>query len=162
LSRLLRRQPSRNDKRGRYALLFFATLILLLTPIAFFTLNKPIPTEANWFDPGFSFRKDVPITNSSGEVQTDFQVEVTFDTQSLIATDKLQSQCQDIRFTDSSGKQLKFWIEPNTCDTTSTKIWVLVPSIPTSGADLFLYYGNPPSPPSPSSPQDIFIKEMDI
>jgi hypothetical protein len=55
----------------------------------------------------------------------------------------MRSDCGDIRFTDSDGQtQLNYWIESG-CNTSSTKIWVKVPSIPANSTKtIYVYYGN--------------------
>ena len=91
---------------------------------------------------------------------TDYQVPVVIDTQSLILAGKLRSDCGDIRFVASDNQTLlPYFVEPGTCGTTSTRIWVRVPSIPAySSTYLFMYYGNP-SATSQSTPAALFIYE---
>jgi len=87
-------------------------------------------------------RKPINISNS-GSALTDYQVLVTLDTASLISAKKLQSDCDDLRFTDSDEKTLlNYWLESG-CNINSTKIWVRVPSIPTGKKTIYLYYDNP-------------------
>jgi hypothetical protein len=97
------------------------------------------------FDPwlnGFPYRKPITISNS-GSALTNYQVNVTVDTASLISAGKMRTDCGDIRFTDSDGATLlKYWVESG-CNTTSTKIWVKVPSIPAGSKTIYVYYGNP-------------------
>ncbi len=91
---------------------------------------------------GWNYRKPVTISNS-GSLLTDYQVSVTVDTASLVTVGKLLSSCNDIRFTSSDGSTLlNYWMEygPNT---TSTKIWVKIPSIATGSNTIYLYYNNP-------------------
>ena len=91
---------------------------------------------------------------------TDYQVPVVIDTQSLILAGKLRSDCGDIRFVASDNQTLlPYFIEPGTCGTASTRIWVKVPSIPAySSTYFFMYYGNP-SATSQSTPAALFIYE---
>lgn len=135
-------------------------IILVLSPIILYAAFRPGSTEADWFDTAWGFRKKVPITNSSGSEQTDFQVQITLDTSSLIAAGKMQADCDDVRVTDINGKVLPYWIEPNTCNTSETLVWAKVPSIPTDGADLYIYYGNA-SASSASSTENVFIRDME-
>jgi hypothetical protein len=93
----------------------------------------------------WNYRKALTINNNSNSNSlTDYQVLTTLDTQSLISSGKMRSDCGDIRFTDSDGQtQLNYWIESG-CNTSSTKIWVKVPSIPASSTKtIYVYYGNP-------------------
>ena len=94
----------------------------------------------------FSYYRPVLINNAQNpNTLTNYPILVTLDTQSLILQGKMRSDCGDIRFTDSDGNTLlNYWIEPNTCNTNNTKIWVNVPSISRgSTKTIYLLYGNP-------------------
>jgi hypothetical protein len=124
-------------------------LLILVFPVllaAFFLRNVIFKSAvATWFDDNWHYRKAVQITNSSGSNLTDFQVNISIGTSALIASGKMQSDCDDIRITDANGKLLPHWIEENNpgCNQpTDTKIWVKAPTLPTSGATLYVYYGN--------------------
>lgn len=102
--------------------------------------------SAAWMDENWSYRQTVALTNA-GSNQTDYQVSFTLDTATLITAGKTQSDCDDIRITDINGKLLPHWIQtsPTTsaCNQATTKIWTKVPSVTTSGATIYVYYGNP-------------------
>jgi len=118
------------------------------------------PSQINWtYETQWLYKRKITISGSTSDL-TDYQVLLTLDTQSLISQGKMRSDCGDIRVGDSTGKVLNYWIEPNTCNTTSTKIWVKVPSIPTSGTTIYLYYGNS-SVSSESNAQNTFIRIID-
>lgn len=143
----------------RTRLLFPLLLIVLLLPALYWYTTRPKETAA-WWNESWVYRKKIPLTNSSGSTQSDFQIQITIDTTQYVTNNKLQNDCDDIRFTDTNGGELSYWIEPNTCNTTTTIAWVKVPSIPTTGADIYWYYGNP-SANSKSSPTNTFVKEID-
>jgi hypothetical protein len=65
----------------------------------------------------------------------------------------MKSDCGDIRITDSDGRTLlNAWIESGV-NTSSTYIWVKVPSIPASSTKtIYIYYGNPSATLSASGP----------
>jgi hypothetical protein len=110
-----------------------------------FLLIFPRATFASWLDPSWQHRKPITIDNTqNSNTLTNYQVSVTLDTQSLISAGKMQAYCNDTRFTDSDGStQLSYWLESG-CNTTSTKIWVKVPSISASATKtIYVYYGNP-------------------
>jgi hypothetical protein len=89
---------------------------------------------------GWTYRKVVTISNT-GPTLTDYQASITIDTATLIYAGRMRSDCGDIRFIDDDGSTyLPYWIEsgPNTI---STKIWIKIPSVPTSKT-IYLYYGN--------------------
>ena len=82
-------------------------------------------------------RKPITVTNSSGSTLTDYavRVDVTYDAD-------MQADFDDVRFFASNGyTALDYWLESKT-DSTSAIFWVSVPSIPTDGASIYLYYGN--------------------
>ena len=93
----------------------------------------------------YRYLRNVIIDNSlNSNSLTDYQILITLDTQSLISQGKMRSDCGDIRFTDFNGTLLNYWIEPNTCNTSNTLIWVKVPFIPgSSSKTIYLWYGNP-------------------
>jgi len=95
---------------------------------------------------GWLYNKAVFINNTlNANNLADYQVLVVVDTASLIAQGKMEPDCRDLRFTDDDGVTLlNYWIEPGTCNTASTMIWVRVPSIPGGSIKtIYMYYGNP-------------------
>jgi len=109
-------------------------LLLLLIPV----LVMPAAALEGWL-----YYRDITISNSLNPELTDYQVKIVLDTYSLILGGKMRSDCGDIRFTDSGGNLLPYWIEPGTCNSQNTVIWVKVPSIPASGqTTIRLWYGN--------------------
>lgn len=112
-------------------------------------LFKPKEAEAVWFNDAWLYRVPVSITNSSGSALSDFQVSITVDSDTLATANKVQSDCDDLRFTDSTSNLLPYWIEDAasaseavTCSAADVTVWVRVPSIPTTGAIIYMYYGN--------------------
>ena len=87
----------------------------------------------------------IPITiNNTGNSSTltNYQVQVNINTASLISAGQMQSDCADIRFADSSGNLLPYWIEGG-CNTTTTQIWVNVNTIAASSdTTINMYYGS--------------------
>ncbi len=80
-------------------------------------------------------------TGVTGMINHDLLVGIN--TSALVASGKLQSDCDDLRFTDNGGTtELSFWVESG-CNTASTKIWVRLASI--AGGEnttFYVYYGN--------------------
>jgi len=117
-------------------------LLVLLIPVIYFTLKHARSASAGWFDDAWLYRKPIAITNA-GSAQTDFQVKVLADVDmsSDVTNGKVQADFDDLRFTDINGKLLNYWIEDDT--SSSLDVWAKLPSIPTSGATVYMYYGNP-------------------
>jgi hypothetical protein len=91
-----------------------------------------------------NYRKPITINNSlNTNTLTNYQVNITVDTSSLISNGKMRSDCGDMRFTDSDGAtNLNYWIESG-CNSGTTLIWVNVSSIPASSTKtIYMYYGN--------------------
>jgi len=128
-------------------LLYILALVALMpiSLIFFYPYYQVAQAQATGWLEGWKYRRAVTIDNTlNSNALTDYQVLVVVDTASLISAGKLQDTCADIRFTDSDGTTLlNYWIEPGTCNTPSTRIWVKVPSIPASSTKtIYLYYGN--------------------
>jgi hypothetical protein len=114
--------------------------------------------NTTWGLSGYSYRKKIIIDNTqNSSALTDYQVLVTVNTKELIDAGRMQSNGNDIRFTDSDGStNLYYWIESG-INTVSTRIWVKVPSIPASSTKtIYMYYGNP-SASSASSGDNVFL-----
>jgi len=145
--------------RFSYKTLILILLFLLIPIVLFLRISqRGKQVSAEWFNDSWNYRQRVDITNSSGSDLTDFQVSIDIGTSALIAAGKMQSDCDDIRITDQNGNLLPYWIEENNpgCNqVTDTKIWVKAPSLPTSGAPIYFYYGNT-SATSAQNGNDVF------
>ena len=90
---------------------------------------------------GDIYQQAITINSTNTNTLTNYQVEVTLNTQALISAGQMQADCADIRFENSSGNLLPYWIESG-CNTTSTQIWVKVDTIAAStNTTIYLYYG---------------------
>ena len=119
-------------------------------------------TVTNWYAPAWHYRKPITISNS-GEALNDYQVKATINTQALNSAGKMQPDGDDIRFTQSDGTtEIPYWIESG-INTTSTVIWVKVPSIhPYTLTTIYMYYGNPDAAPaSDSTATFVFYDDFD-
>lgn len=87
-------------------------------------------------------RKPISITNSSGGDLTDYQVKVSL-TSSNFDFSASTLDGDDIRFKDSNGStNLNYWIESWDSVGQKATIWVKVPSVPTTGATIYMHYGD--------------------
>ncbi len=165
LRRILHRKRNSSPSKWRKSFAIIAGLVLLAAgPTAYILLKNPSNAQAAWFDNSWAFRQKVPITNTTGTTQTGFQVQLSIDTATLITAGKLQSSCQDVRITNNAGKQLPFWIEPNTCNTSATKVWAKVDTIPTASsgtsADIYFYYGNSATAAANYTASNVFVRDL--
>ncbi len=136
-------------KFTKKSLAFILIAVTILTSIV---ILHPKSASAAWFDENFAYRQaiTVTVTSSTSDI-TNLETLLTVNTSSLISS-KLQSNCQDLRFTSVSGKQLPYYIDSG-CNTTTTKIWVMADLVPknTTTYTMYMYYGNPSAPAASSS-----------
>lgn len=117
------------------------------------TVVTTTTTTTIWLS-GFAKRKPIEINSTSN--LTDYTVNFSVDTYSLISAGKMKPDCSDLRFTSSDGQtQLNYWIESG-CNSSYTPIWINVTSIPLGTTTIYMYYGNP-NASSTSSGEDTFI-----
>jgi len=118
--------------------------VAILGLVAIYFAFQGEEVKAAWFNESWMYRQQVAVTNS-GSAQTDFQIQITLDTATLISAGKMQSDCDDVRFTNINGKLLPYF-QNTACNATKTRYWVKVNSIPTPSVTIYIYYGNPNVP----------------
>ncbi|MDD4027296.1 MAG: DUF2341 domain-containing protein, partial [Candidatus Shapirobacteria bacterium] len=122
----------------------FAILFLSLAGIVFFLRigGKTQKVSAAWWDEMWHYRKAISIENTSGSNQSNVQIKIlnNYDLSALVTAGKLQSDLDDLRFTDINGNLLKYWIEDSTNN--SADVWGIITSLPASGSTIYMYYGN--------------------
>jgi hypothetical protein len=95
-----------------------------------------------WMSSSWVYRRGIEIDNASEEELIDEDVLIDVDTQSIITGGKMQQNCEDIRFINyEHNEALDYWIEDG-CNTTSTKIWIRLSTLPAEGTTIYMYYGN--------------------
>jgi hypothetical protein len=129
---------------NRLLILLVSILIILIgLPIIILLVLNKTRTVIAWYDTDWEHRKTVTVSNDTGSTLSNEDVLVTVDTASLISESKLQSDCGDLRFVDSDDSSvLDYWIEGG-CNTSTTEVWVQIPSLPSAGKTVYMYYANP-------------------
>ena len=108
----------------------------------------------------FKYRRAIKITEQSGSDLTDYQVLIELNSTNFDFS-HAQTNGEDIRFADTDGNLLSYWIEEWDSVNKKAKIWVKVPSIPAdSSIEIFMYYGNPEIT-SASDASATFIRVID-
>jgi len=122
----------------------FTILFFALAGIVFFLKigGKTTKVSAAWWNESWQYRRSISISNSSGSNQTNIQVKIlnSYDLSSLISAGKIQSDLDDLRFTDSNNNLINYWIEDST--NSSVDIWAIIPILSSSGNNIWMYYGN--------------------
>lgn len=107
---------------------------------------------AGWSGTYASWAKRQPVTvTNSGSAQTDYQVKL-----SITYDSSMNNDFSDLRFTNSSGTALNYWIESKVNGSSAT-VWVKVDNLAASGnTTIYMYYGNS-SATSESNGNNVFL-----
>ena len=93
---------------------------------------------------GWSYVQPLQVQNNTASLVTNYQLMFTFDTQTPIGLGQMNANGDDIRFgkTCAGTTLFNYWIESG-INTTTTKFWVKIDSIPASGSVvIYMFYGN--------------------
>jgi len=101
-------------------------------------MNKDFTISADWYNESWNYRKSVLLSGATGAgYNYTVKVEATYD-------GHMQTDFDDIRFTDADGETLlNYWLEIYTAST-SAVFWVEIPDDLGWGMDptIYMYYGN--------------------
>lgn len=100
--------------------------------------------------PGWTYKQAIGIQENLGVASSDFQIELTVNTQSLVTSGFMLASGNDIRFTDSctGGTNFSYWIESG-MNTTDTKIWVHLDTLAANATKVvYMHYGNSMAAPA--------------
>lgn len=126
-------------------ILFFLSALLVAGALVFIFSYFSKPASASWFDESWLYRQAITVTvsSSSSDISNLETLITVANTNTLVTNGKLQSSCQDLRFTSTSGKLLPYYIDSG-CNSASTKIWVEADLVPknTTTYTMYMYYGN--------------------
>jgi hypothetical protein len=99
-------------------------------------------SSGTWYNSAWGYRNAITVTNGSGGALTNFQINVKLS--SGFPFSSANANGSDVLFTASDGVTLiPFWLETWNPGLSTASLWVNVPSIPTAGTTIYLYYGNP-------------------
>ena len=109
--------------------------------IALLILTTGSNAQTGWLDPAWGYRAPVSVSNTGGTALANYQVHVALD--SSFHFGHAKSDGSDLRVTAGNGTTLiPYYLETWTAGT-SASLWVQVPSVPSGGTTLYVYYGNP-------------------
>jgi len=139
-------EKSRGEKMEKFILIGFLFLIFSTGVVSAADLSNS--GGGDW-----KYYREITIKENSGKTLTDYQVLIELNSANFDFS-KAKSDGSDVRFVDSEGNELNYWIEEWRAG--KAKIWVKVPLIPANGeAKIRMYYGNP-SALSSSNGYDVF------
>src|SRR3989344_8401527 len=132
----------KNKNRKPLAVLI---LLLIVVGVGYFFFKDIKKASAEWFDQNWFYRQAITITvTSSASDVSNLDTWFSMSTSTPITASKMQSDCDDLRFTNANGKLLPYYIDSG-CNTTATKIWVKADLVPKNSTTytVYAYYGNP-------------------
>ncbi|MBN2094432.1 MAG: hypothetical protein JW727_00135 [Candidatus Aenigmarchaeota archaeon] len=98
---------------------------------------------SNWWNYSWSYRRPINITEQNNTPLTDYVINVTLDTQSLISAGKMKSDCSDVRVLQNETPII-YNVRNSTCNTPLTVVEFEVNlSASESKNEFYIYYGNP-------------------
>jgi hypothetical protein len=114
-------------------------------------MAQPVAASPDWWDPAWSCRKAITVTELSGSLLKDYQVRID-----VAYEPAMRADFGDLRFINAADNLLNYWIEDKT-DGASATVWVEVDDIEASTeTTIYMYYGNPAAS-SASDGEDTFI-----
>ncbi len=123
------------------AIIASVVVLAIGIPLAYLLWSNNQEDTGAWYSSSWLYRRSISVANPGGTL-TNEDVLIEYDTASLITATKLQSDCDDLRFVDSDDSTaLAYWVEGG-CNTSTTHIWVRIPSLPSGGKTIYMYYGN--------------------
>jgi Domain of unknown function (DUF2341)/Bacterial Ig-like domain (group 2) len=119
----------------------FLRAAVLLGGLVVCSLPAKAQGAITWYNSAWQYRNAISVGNSSGVALSNFQINVLLSSGFPFANAKVDGS--DVRFTASDGATtIPFWVESWNPAQNSASVWVNVPSIPTAGTTIYIYYGN--------------------
>ncbi|MEM5804689.1 MAG: DUF2341 domain-containing protein [Candidatus Aenigmatarchaeota archaeon] len=131
-------------KNGNHRQAFVIILAIGLAISALsFLLNFQPTAYAIWDKSGWQYRRNITLNENSGFSLTNYSLKMLIDTETLWLEGKVQWNCDDLRFLDSDGAELSYWIKDGDCRSSQTPVWVKIPHLAAGESrDITMYYGN--------------------
>lgn len=134
---------------SHYFMMCLVFLLTLTSIYLFYSRFRVAEASDAWFNSDWFKRQKIDITLNRIGTQTDFIAEASLPTQTLIGSGFMNPNCSDIRVTDKNLNLLDHWVDTESCNTSSTKIFFKIPVL--SGTDIvsggintfYIYYFNP-------------------
>jgi len=99
------------------------------------TTGTTITTYDNWWNSNWSKRQPIFINNSHSTLSNySVEIEINYDSD-------MQTDFDDIRFTDQNNVELKYWLEDFDSGD-DANFWVKIPTLPQGSSFIYVYYGN--------------------
>lgn len=114
-----------------------------------------------WQASSWKYRRPLTLNSSNPSALSNYAVKLTLDTQSLISGGFMNADGSDLRFYPAGAVlSAPYYIESG-LNTSSTRIWVKLPTVSTGTSTLFMYYGSTAAAAA-SSMADTFVLGSDF
>ena len=123
--------------------IILGTALIVSTIGGYFLFSNNNELQKPWYESNWSYRRTIYISDIPQEYQqTEQDILIEVDTETLIGEQKLLNDCRDIRCVDNDNStSLAYWIEGG-CNTKTTQIWVKLSATKSSEKNIYMYYGN--------------------
>ena len=126
-----------NNKTAVISTVLAVSIIAIVASLFIFNRSQENVEASEWFNESWLYRRSFDVGNNTA-TENNVYISATLDTS---ATGKFQSDCGDLRFTDSGGNLLDYYIASG-CGTTSTVTHIEFDTLPTATSTVYYYYGN--------------------
>jgi hypothetical protein len=107
----------------------------------------PFAYSEEWWNTSFIYKKELNLINYDSSLPINYSINISIDTQQLVAEGKLNANCDDLRivyYNNSEYVELERYIE-NECNAVNTTLWFNtydIVSANTNYTNYSIYYGN--------------------
>ena len=121
-----------------------ALKLALFMAVFSITFSQALATHPWYQTTGWNYAKEIMVSQSSGIALKNYQVKVTdINTTALYREGKLNDTCKDVRFADTNGNAIDFYIENCVTNGGNSTFWIEVPNLASGTTTIVFYYGNP-------------------
>lgn len=99
-------------------------------------------TDPKWWNESWIYISEINISETQGLSLNNFGVNITIDTGSLVDEGKLQADCDDVRFINSTGDGELKWANLTACNSSTTSFYVETNISASKNNTIYFYYGN--------------------
>jgi hypothetical protein len=116
--------------------------LILLPILLLLSLSLIVPSvSAAWWNTSWGYASNFTLNSGVTSNLSNFPGFIKINTTILILTNRMKSDCTDIRIIQNSNTILDTEIE--NCNSSTTTVWFRIPSFATGNNILDIYYGNP-------------------
>lgn len=124
--------------RIRHIFLGVVAVLLVAGSYLFWQSYHSSKVQAAWFDDLWIYRIAIPVTAHTSAESNVYWTPPNINTSD---TTRFTATCGNVRWTDASGKQLKYYVSSG-CGGASTVFNVFLDSFPAGAQTFYYYYGN--------------------